>query len=354
MITTYSTIVATRNRPDALALSLPLILAQSRPPETVLVVDSSDDPRTNAELVAQLAAGTKIPLAHRTSSPGLPLQRNIGLSGITTDVTMFPDDDSLLYPDAMEHTMRIYDLDSAGRVGGVRTAEARTAPPGVLNAPARAAGPGPAYRMRTTDRIKALISRRRYALEAKLFPEPFAVIGNRMTARLGTMPDALVSEGAVTIPWMTGFRMSFRTPLIRARGFNQHLGRYALFEDIDASLGILQGGHLLIGAPKAKIFHHKAPERRANGATIGAMHVLNRAYVVARTGQTDCGTRRMTRRYLAYKIAQYLSGATSKFGRERLAGARAAYAATNEIFAASPEKLDATYLHWRALLIHES
>lgn len=351
MSTTYSTIVATRNRPDALALSLPLILAQSRPPESVLVVDSSDDPRPNAGLVAQLAAGAKMPVAHRTSAPGLPLQRNIGLVGITSDVTLFPDDDSLLFPDAMEHAMRIYDLDTAGRVGGVRTAEARSAPPGVLNTPVRAAGS--AYKMRTTDRIKALISRRRYALEAKLFPEPFAVIGARMTARIGTMPEALASEGAVTIPWMTGFRMSFRTALIRARGFNENLGRYALFEDIDASLGILQGGHLLIGAPKAKIFHHKAPERRANGATIGAMHVLNRAYVVARTGETDPATRRMTRRYLAYKIAQYASGAMSEFGRNRLAGALAAYRGTNEILTAPPESLDATYLRWRAHLIHE-
>ncbi|MGL4281635.1 MAG: glycosyltransferase family 2 protein, partial [Albidovulum sp.] len=138
MSTTYSTIVATRNRPDALALSLPLILAQTRLPEMVLVVDSSDDPRPNAELVAKLAAGAKVPLTHHTSAPGLPLQRNIGLGGVTSDVTMFPDDDSLLYPDAMEHTMRIYDLDKEGRVGGVRTAEARSAPPGVLGATARA------------------------------------------------------------------------------------------------------------------------------------------------------------------------------------------------------------------------
>jgi glycosyltransferase involved in cell wall biosynthesis len=350
--TTYSTIIATRNRPDALALSLPLLLAQTRQPEMVLVVDSSDDPRPNAELVARLAAGAKVPLTHRTSAPGLPLQRNLGLVGVTSDVTLFPDDDSLLYPDAMEHVMRIYDLDTAGLVGGVRTAEARSAPPGVLNTPARAAA-SPAYKMRTTDRVKALISRRRYALEAKFFPEPFAVIGARMTARIGDMPAGLQSEAAVTIPWMTGFRMSFRTSLIQARGFNENLGRYALFEDIDASLGILQGGHLLIGAPKAKIFHHKAPERRANGATIGAMHVLNRAYVVARTGETDPATRRMTRRYLAYKIAQYASGVMSGFGRDRLAGARAAYRGTTEILTAPPERLDATYLRWRAQLIHE-
>ncbi|HQU68558.1 MAG TPA: glycosyltransferase [Albidovulum sp.] len=351
MVTTYSTIVATRNRPEALALSLPLILTQTRLPEAVLVVDSSDDPRPNAELVARMAAGAKIPVTHRTSAPSLPFQRNIGMAGVTSNVIMFPDDDSLLYPDAMEHMMRIYDLDVAGQVGGVRAADTRSAPPGVLNAIDRAGGP--TYKMRPTDRIKTLIARPRHRLEAKLFPDPFAVIGDRMTARIGAMPEALAAEGAVTIPWMTGYRMSFRTPLIHARGFNQKLGRYALFEDIDASLGILQGGHLLIGAPKAKIFHHKAPDRRANGATIGAMHVLNRAYVVARTGETDPATRRITRRYLAYKIAQYASGAMSEFGRERLAGARAAYRGTTEILTAPPENLDATYLRWRAQLIHE-
>ncbi|MGF6862350.1 hypothetical protein ABIE69_002936 [Rhodobacteraceae bacterium MBR-64] len=40
---TFDTVIATRNRPEALALSIPLILGQSRQPEKLIVIDSSDD-----------------------------------------------------------------------------------------------------------------------------------------------------------------------------------------------------------------------------------------------------------------------------------------------------------------------
>lgn len=343
----YTTVIVTRNRPEALALSLPLMLGQSRRPAAISVIDSSDDPAANIALVQQMAGTTDIPLRHRTSPPGMTVQRNIGLAEVETEVVFFPDDDSLVLPGTLEAMMRIYDLDHDGRVGGVCSAEARRPPDGVLTA-----GGQTAYRMTLADRAKAQISRTRFAIEGRLFRDPFFLVAERKYHRQGIAKDApppawLAAENAIFVPYMTGFRMSFRTDLIRRTGFNEHLGRYALGEDIDAGFGILRD-HLLVGARNAQIYHHKAPDRRANGRALGAMHILNRAYILARAGETDDRLRAMQSRFALYKIAQYAIGARGVFGRDRLAGARAAYGIMGQLFDATPDDLTPLYLKLRA------
>lgn len=343
--TDYATVIVTRNRPEALALSLPLMLVQSRLPQNILVVDSSDDSRANIALVNRLASTTPVPLRHMTSPPGMTVQRNIGLATVTAPVVFFPDDDSLVLPGALEAMMRIYDLDQQGLIGGVCSAEARTPPAGVLTGPT--AQPGAAYAMTPADRLRARISRTRYALEDRFFRDPFHYCAEEKYTRLPAAPAWLAAQNAILVPWMTGFRMSYRTDLIRRTGFNEHLGRYALFEDTDACFGILQS-HLLVGARAAQIYHHKAPARRAGGRALGAMQILNRAYVLARAGPADAKMRTMMQRYAGYKIAQYRIGARGDFGRDRLAGAQAALAAVPALFDAAPDDLTAVYLARRA------
>lgn len=342
----YSIVIVTRNRPEALALSLPLFLKQSRIPAIIYVIDSSDNPSKNIDLIEWLASEAPIPLRHQISPPGMTIQRNIGLSMVETPVVMFPDDDSLAYPDALEAMMRVYDLDTEGRVGGVCSAEARYPPEGALDQTQT-----PAYSMTLADRIKARIARIRYAAEGRAFRDPFSLAAERAYAAQGMAlnapaPSWLKSENAILVPWMTGFRMSFRTELIKRRGFDENLGRYALGEDIDASFSILRS-HLIVGARDAQIYHHKAPNRRANGRALGAMHILNRAYILCRADQTDIDIRHVFYRFSYYKIAQYIAGCSSSFGRERLAGALAAFRLAPMLFEATPETLASCYLELR-------
>jgi hypothetical protein len=363
-------VIVTRNRPEALALSLPLHLAQSRLPEAVIVIDSSDDPGPNRALVARLGAASPVPVSHHASPPGMTVQRNIGLAMVATEVVFFPDDDSLVLPGALAAMLRIYDRDTAGRIGGVCAAAALAPPPGVLDAPGQGAetagaetagaetagagtAAGGAYRMRLGDRIRAQVIRPRRFVEDRLVPTPFHLVAARKQARLPAPPAWLGEENAITVPWMGGFRMSFRTAVVARRGFDEALGRYALFEDIDAGFGVLDT-HLLIGARNALIYHHKAPERRANGRALGAMQILNHAYVVARSGETDAGVRRALDRFAAWKVAQYALGALGDagggggFGRDRLAGARAARAVIGTLLDTPPALLADRYRDLRA------
>lgn len=133
MATTFSTVIVTRNRPAALALSLPLHLVQSRLPERILIIDSSDDASENKALVDRIAAASAVPIEHQVSRPGMTIQRNIGLQQITSDVVFFPDDDSLVYPDTLAHMMKVHDFDAKRTIGGVCGVEALRPPLGVLS-----------------------------------------------------------------------------------------------------------------------------------------------------------------------------------------------------------------------------
>jgi GT2 family glycosyltransferase len=171
------------------------------------------------------------------STPGTSLQRNRGLAEVATDVVLFPDDDSLLLPGAREHILRIYELDTEGIVGGVCSAEAQTAPREIL------ATAEESYRMTPADRIRRAINRRLRRIVQRLFPDPFFYLAEKRYRAL-PVPDWLAAENAVLVPWMVGFRMSFRTEVVRAVGFDVALGRYALNEDLDASLRVPERFHI--------------------------------------------------------------------------------------------------------------
>ena len=139
----------------------------------------------------------------------------------------------------------------------------------------------------------------------QFFPDPLVTYGR---SRWGVQPKPtwLEDENAVLVEYMTGFRMSFRTNVIRASGFDETLGGYALFEDVDASFQVLKT-HLLVGARNAKIFHYKVPTVSWIGSSIGAMQILNRAYVLKRhVASYDAFPVQELRRFNVYKLMQYV------------------------------------------------
>ncbi len=337
---TYAVVLVTRNRPAAVSLSLPIILGQTRPPAQVIVVDSSDDPAATRAAVQAAADGSGRPVEVLPSAPGTSLQRNLGLARVEHPVVLFPDDDSLLEPGTMAEVMAIYERDREGVVGGVCTAEALEAPAGL--APRRAA----AYRMTAADRLRKLAAPLRYHLERNVLADPFLSVGRRCLKRLAA-PAWLAERNAVPVEWMTGFRMSFRTEAIRRVGFDEALGTYALFEDTDASLRVL-GSKLLVGARNTAIYHYKSPERRDDGYTLGLVQSLNRAYVLARSGEMDRAIRARYVIFSLYKIAQYGTAVHDRFGRDRLRGAVRGLVLGLALVRTPPEALADTYRTMRA------
>ncbi|MEP2473686.1 glycosyltransferase family 2 protein [Roseobacter sp.] len=338
---TWDAVIATRNRPEALALSIPLLLKQTRLPQKIIVIDSSDDHAPIRQIVTECTQGWDGEVIVHQSGPGLPYQRNRGLEHVSADVVIFPDDDSLFYTDTAAEIMAIYEMDRAGIVAGVCGISVHEAPEGSL--------PEGTYQMSRAHARDARTRLMRNRIEKKLSHlKPALYLGGLFKGR-HPVPDWFDPERHSLVEYMTGFRMSFRTQAIKAREFDENLKGYGLDEDVEASLAVARDG-LLVGARRAQVYHHKNPSGRAGSFTMGAIAVLNRAYVIlkhtsdgALTPQQSQAARSRLRWFIRLKLLTELRYLRSAPGRARWRGAFAAARASRTLMRTPRAELGAAY-----------
>ena len=332
----YECVICTRNRPQALRMSIPLLLAQTRPPRRVIVVDSSDDHEEVRRVVAEISAGAPCEVLVLSASRGSSVQRNAGLELVEADVVFFPDDDSLCDPDYAEHVMRIYDRDTDRVIGGVtgtHRPRLRESKAGEAERPQIGLGP----------KLRQLISPARGRIERRLVLDPLISIAWEARARW-TVPDWLADAGGTPNCWVRGCRMTFRTEAIRGvQGFDEHLRNYATFEDIH--LGFAIGRTRIIAqAMGALVFHMQFPGGRGPARVRGATNIANRAYVVARHSEPGSIHRRRVVTFGAYRCLLYAAGGLlSGSHRDSFRGAFAVLRRVRPLLLASPEHAGEAY-----------
>jgi len=330
----YDIVLITRNRPDVLRISIPLMLAQSRVPRNFIVVDASDDHESVRQVIENLWTRETPPrLSILHDEPGTSRQRNVGLRCVSSPVVIFPDDDSLWFPGTAEAMMRIYERDGDRTIGAVCAAEAPQPPwEKSFSQP---------YRLAGTEKLKRLYLKYLRSRMLLAFPDPLYFHCDAVRA-----PEWLAEEKAVVQGPMAGFRMSFRADLIKEIGFDESLGRYALSEDIEASLAILKT-HLIVRAENARVYHYSYPSKRIKGKGMGMMQMLNRAYIVCKYNGPEAPARKFLWRFLIFRLIGYLSQFFNHYGRDKFRGSLRALRYVNRIRNAAPAELQATYRRLR-------
>jgi GT2 family glycosyltransferase len=320
---TFDVVIATRNRPDALALSIPLLLAEPRQPGKLIVIDSSDDHAAVARAVAAATEGASPEIVVRHVEKGLTFQRNVGLEEVTADVVLFPDDDSLVYPGTVEAIMEVYERDTDGVVVGVGPAEASEPPPGVRDAIGYDMSRAHRWQARTTP-IRYRVGRYVTAIN------PRYIIARLLMDR-APRPVWLGEIDAVPVEWISGFRMSFRAEALRAEGgFDEILRGYSLWEDVDMSFRMARRG-ALIGARKGKIYHHRYPTGRPDAYRLSMLQMVNLGYLMAKhmedSGLTSAERRRVRRQTRTYVRLRRLAAALRSLRNSQAAAERRGLAA---------------------------
>jgi GT2 family glycosyltransferase len=339
----FDIVIATKNRQAILPFSLRTMLSQSQLPRRLIVVDSSDDHPEVQKIVVKAVRGLA-PSVHTKiiqSDPGSSHQRNVGIAHVVSPVVFFPDDDVLWFPGAAEALMRIYSRDAEEVVGCVAASDSVTPPPGVFETMP------PPYRVAFRDRLTV----KRSVLGRVVFglvPDPLH-LGRTWMSTWGTKipPTWLHEEDAELCASVTGYKMTFRTHVIRQiGGFDERMGRYALYEDADASIGCLNV-KLNIVANRARVFHYRDPEARVSATDFGAMAMLNRAYVVCKHSAPRSVARRQLRRFLYYQLCRYLPQVQSAYGRARFGAALGAFSDALRLLTVSREDLERRYTEAR-------
>ena len=296
----YAIVVATRNRYDMLTVSFPRFISQSRQAARIVVVDRSDDHDAVRRLCESFRSGSDIPIeVIHGSEANLPAQRNQGLERVDEPVVVFPDDDSLWFPDTAENLLRVYEADVNGRYGAVSITP-------VDHAPDDLSAVAPAAQRRFG--ALPLVTAARNMVESRIVPSPFNVFGNQQTRLLHDAAESDRLEYPL-VPSIGGYRMSFRTEVAKKLAFDEVLGSvigYATHEDMDMGLRVLAAGFLIAAAPESRVFHNTYPGKRAGGFQYGFFHIFNYLYICRKVFPSSSSQLlRLTRRYLAYKVALY-------------------------------------------------
>ncbi len=334
---TYAIVVATRNRLEALQASVPLFLGQTRPPARLVVVDRSDDHAAVAAWLAEMALTSPIPVeVIHADLANLPHQRNLGIARVTEAVTMLPDDDSLWFPDTAERIMAVYERDATGLIGGVTGIQTMISPLEKSKAP-----PSDQPLM-----SRPAIARWRNRIEAHFVPQPFNLYAHDRIAALLPAAGAQGLGDLRFVETIGGWRMSFRTGVLRDSGFDATLGSrvgYAQHEDKDMALQVQRAGHLLAAAPGARVMHNMHPGKRAGGFAYGFFWIFNYLYICRKLFGDAPPGRRPVWRYLRYKVFLYGLRRGNTHDRDIARGGAAALAEFDRMWQAPDNRLAETY-----------
>jgi glycosyltransferase involved in cell wall biosynthesis len=310
----YDCVIATKNRLNALSMSIPLILKQDIPPIRLIVVDASDDHDSIRTEVSKISerVGFENTIVVKSDAPNLARQRNIGLQFVQAPVVMFPDDDSMWYAGFASSVMGVYQSDTRGQVGGVGGV-------GVV-APPLELGQRP-YKRSKFRTVKQAVQPCRNYIERHAFPKPFDIIAASTWTDKIDVVDNIKSK---RLPHITGYRMSFRTEAVRRVGFDETLGHgsgYSYHEDMDIALRLQMEGYALVSAEDAKVCHFSFPGKRGDDYDYGFCAIANCVYVCKKTTSGDTQIFRIMERYLKYKLLLYASRFYVDYHRQVFYGA---------------------------------
>ncbi len=242
-------VVATKDRPEELRRLWSSLLAQSRVPDEVVVVDAGAQAPS---LEAESEGARPVLRLVRSSVASASRQRNIGLDAVGPGAGLvgFLDDDAVLEPDAVEEMLRFWALDGAGVAGAAFNMTNH--PP--LDWPFL-------KRLPLVERL-GLYSGRGGAVTRSGFQTMIGPV-----------------DATAWTDWLPSGASVWRREVFRRFRFDEWFAGYSYLEDLDFSYRVGKAARLAVVAP-ARYRHLPAAGGRGTGYAFGVREVLNRTYFV--------------------------------------------------------------------------
>jgi GT2 family glycosyltransferase len=227
----HEMIICTKDRPDDLRSCLESVAVQTRPPDRVIVVDSSDADFTRS-VTEEFAKVSGLAVEFIRAAPRKTVQINValGLLEESTDIVHFTDDDVILDAEYLSQILAVFEArPGCGGVGGR-----------LLDPPRR--------------RAKGLVKWYRYAFlldsprQGALLPS-----GTNVMCRTGHRPRR--------VDWLVGCSMSYRRRSIGGLRFDETRAGNGMGEDVDFSARVAARADL-VWTPLAVLDHRESPINR--------------------------------------------------------------------------------------------
>ena len=244
-------VIATLNRSDDLRRMLASLVVQSCLPAQVVVVDQSDDRRTENVFNEFALNSPAIQWNYvKSSEKSLVKARNLGLSYAKEDIVSFFDDDVDLEPLYLAEIVACFERKP--EVAGLSGNTTNIVEPSGLK-----------WSIRKFMLRFFLINQ----LNGKLTP-----------SGLGTPICHKVIDSISIVEMLAGCNMNYRRASLEGERFDEWFQGYSFREDAEFSYRISKKGTLLM-LPSAKLKHYYSPANRLRIGSLKEMEVRNYHYV---------------------------------------------------------------------------
>jgi len=255
-----SVIICTRNRLDDFMKTLPSVAAQTRLPDELIVVDSSDENKLGAYLTS---AKLPFPVRYFHTQPGLTLQRNYGIHESSSELIFFFDDDVNLDKNYLAEIEKVFASDVDHKIGAVGGT--------IANIPTQT------LRMRFETALFGFI---------RAF---FGIVGTRNGKFYpsGMPSHPRKNQPSGFIECLSGCCMAFRRDVFEKVKFDEALVHYGLMEDVDISKQTLDSGCKIYYQTSATLIHNESPMNRLKVQQWAEMSVVNYDYLFRKSWARD-------------------------------------------------------------------
>lgn len=262
MTSTITVIICTRNRLDDFRETLASLMKQKRLPDELLVVDSSD---TNS--LEEYLNSITLPMVFKYihSTPGLTLQRNIGVRNSSGALLCFFDDDTELSEDYLSAIESVFlrNEPNLGAVGG---------------------------------RLENLFGNQSLTLRFHIELVIFRLIrfgfglndygsGRFRLSGMATFPHRLMKPRYIDC--LSGGLMSFRREVFHKVQFDEGLPGYGLMEDWSISKSVIDAGYKIYYEPAASLIHKESSQNRFDYFRWAEMFIVNYDYLFKKYWRRD-------------------------------------------------------------------
>ncbi len=260
MAMSITVIVPTHDRPDALKRTVESVLAQSRLPDEMIVINDGAE-EIDAGLARDVeAAGVRF-VDCRRGPPSSAASRNCGLELAGGDVAAMLDDDVVASADFLARLEELYEADAERIVGGICARYVE---------PAR-----PRLPRRVWQLLAAALAENRWAPRVS-------------AARYAKLPRAL--RGRLEPTWrFVGGAASLRRRVYQQYRFTEAFGGYSLGEDTELSFRI-GAREALFCAPELTVEHVQAAGGRPENYTRGRSYAANMFHIARNATPGGAGT----------------------------------------------------------------
>jgi glycosyltransferase involved in cell wall biosynthesis len=225
----YSAVIPTKDRPQAVDETVDVLLAQTRVPERIVVVDASERTyRPPADLPVELVVVE--------SRPSTSAQRNLGARSVETPIVLFVDDDVRVPPDYAEVLLERWAAAGLEAFGGM------AGTPAVV----------------PSQRPLARALRRATMLN---YVDPAGeAMSLRRSGKVRYVPEP---RRAVVVPALGAGATAYRTDLVLAHPFDERFSGYAPGEDLEMAVRVATAAPLL-QTPEVRWTHLWDPRERTS------------------------------------------------------------------------------------------